>query len=53
MYNSYLFKAGVHEVPPQYSGRKMKFHTEDPQILDTVEQNLAATATWYPGFVHP
>jgi hypothetical protein len=29
-----------------------KFHTEDPQILLATVQNLVATATWRPGFVH-
>jgi hypothetical protein len=31
----------------------MKYHTEDPQILNAAVQNLVAQATWRPGFVHP
>ena len=31
----------------------MKLHTEDLQILVATVQNLVATATWCPGFVHP
>jgi hypothetical protein len=30
-----------------------KFHTQDPRILGVTAQNLVATATWRPGFVHP
>jgi hypothetical protein len=30
-----------------------KLHTEDPQILGATAQNVVATATWHPGFVHP
>ena len=29
-----------------------KFHTEDPKILGAIVQNLAARATWWPGFMH-
>jgi hypothetical protein len=29
------------------------FHTVDPQILGATVQNVVATATWDPGFVHP
>jgi len=35
------------------SVRWSKFRTEDPCILGDALQNLAATATWCPGFVHP
>jgi len=29
------------------------FHTKDPQILDSVIQNLVCTVTWHPWLVHP
>jgi hypothetical protein len=29
------------------------YHTEKPQILGSTVKDLAATATWYPEFVHP
>ena len=29
-----------------------KYHTKDPQVLGSTVQNLVATATWRPGFVH-
>ena len=30
-----------------------EFHTEDPQILGTIIQNLVPRAAGHPGFVHP
>jgi len=29
-----------------------KIYTQDPQMLRATEQNLVATATWHPEFVH-
>jgi len=30
---------------------RIKCHTEDPQILDAIVENLFATATWRPDYV--
>jgi hypothetical protein len=34
-------------------GTRNRFHTEDQQIVDAIVQNVATTAIWLPGFVHP
>ena len=33
--------------------KRIKFHTEDPQILDANVQNLVAWMIWPPRFVYP
>jgi hypothetical protein len=33
--------------------KKIKYHIENPQILDAKFENLFATATWRPEFVQP
>ena len=41
------------QEPPHNSRRQCKFHTDGPQISGAPVRNLAAEATWWPGFVHP
>jgi hypothetical protein len=47
-------KTGSHlEIPGAIRATWRKFHTEDPQIIGGIVQNLVAMATWSPLFRHP